>query len=135
MTRQIYLSLGIFACAAIAGGAIIYHRTRAPIACDSTEAADRLHAILQGTLHLDSVFINDVRTVAGGPFATRYDCTAEIAEIQGNTNASAMHWRSLDFTITKPRPSGPSVITARLGAETTLEPRQPGFWQRLFARL
>ncbi len=114
------------------GAAWIAH-SRAAAACPSDESIQGVTEALRDEFHMRSVFINDVRTLSGGPFARRQDCAAEVAPITGLVDASAMRWRAITYTSARPGDAPRSTVTLQLGGATTLDPPPPGFWQRLRA--
>lgn len=125
------LSFG-FAVAALLGAALYAHRN-APPSCTSQDALVRVSAILRDQYHLDSVFMNDVRTVSNGFFGDTYQCSAEVTQIQGNVNASSMPWREVVYRIVYRGRFEPPAITVDLGGAVPLaSPEQP-FWTRLLA--
>lgn len=79
--------------------------------------------------------MNDVETVSGWYLSTRHDCSAEVAEIRGNVNASAMVWRRVHYRIVQQDDAERPVVTVELGNVVPLTPRAPSFWKRLLASL
>lgn len=128
------LAFGIVAAAAAGGLALYVHRD-APPACDSEQALHGVSDILRDQFHLDSLFVNNIATVSGGWFSDRHECSAEVASIRGNVDASAMPWRSIQYQIDRRDKSRRAVISVRLGGDVPLAKPQPSLWERLLARL
>jgi hypothetical protein len=124
-----------FAAAASFGAAALYAHGRAAPACDSEPALDRIYALLHSQLHLDSIFVNDVKALSGGYFSDNRDCSAEVTAIRGNVNASDMPWRSIRFHIVRQDGSQPPAITLNVGDQVPLAEPPPSFWSRLRAYL
>ena len=123
------------ACAALisVGLAVLYlHRSAAP-ACDSELATGRVYDVLRSEFHLDSIFVNDARTISGGFFSNDHNCVAEVTEIRGNVNASNMPWREIRYRIVQQEKSQRPTITVELGSYVPLAPPAPSLWKRLLA--
>jgi hypothetical protein len=128
------LSIGLVALAAV-GALGLYARERASPACDSEPAMDRVSAILRNDDHLDSLLMNNVRTVSGGYFSDSRDCSAEVTQIRGNVDASGMKWRAVQYRIVyRDRSQGPA-ITVQMGGSVPLAAKVPSLWKRLLAHL
>ena len=116
----------VFACA---GGSALYLHGDAPPGCDSEPALRKVTDILREQFHLDGVFVNNVSTVSGGWFSDRHECSAEVAAIRGNVNASDMAWREIRYQIDR------QAITVTLGGDVPLAKPALSLWERLLARL
>jgi hypothetical protein len=81
--------------AAVLGAGVLYAYSVAAPDCRSDLVQDRLLEILREQLQLDSVLINQITTVSGGYLSKEQQCTAQVTQIRGNIDASAMPWRSL----------------------------------------
>jgi hypothetical protein len=134
LTPRVGLRSGLVAFALL-GAAGMYAHSNIPLSCDSEEALRRVTEILRDEYHLDSIFVNNVRTVSGGVFSGSHDCSAEVVEIRGNVNASDMPWRGIRYRIVRqdqpPRPA----ITVELGGYVPLAEPTPSLWTRLLVRL
>lgn len=123
------------AAAALLVGAGMYLHRNAPPACTSDEALGLAYATLRDRFHLESVFLNDIRTLSGGYFSDHYDCSAEVTEIRGNIAASGMPWRAVRYQIAHQEAAPDTVVTVELGGGVPLAPKQKTFWQRVLAYL
>ncbi len=131
MTRMV-LPVAV-ATLASAGLALLYlHRTAAP-ACGSEPAMGKVYEVLRSEFHLDSILVNDVRTISGGFFSNGHNCAAEVTEIRGNINASNMPWREIRYRIVQQETPQRTVITVELGSYVALSPPAPSLWNRLLA--
>jgi hypothetical protein len=121
-------------CGVVAAGGL-YRYVTAPPPCDSEWARDRVIDILRDEFHLTSIFINGIQNLSGGYFANSHDCSAEIADIRGNVDASNMNWREIRYRIVQPADPGSAAITLHLGGPVPLARVGQSFWTRLLARL
>jgi hypothetical protein len=96
---------------------------------------DRVAEILRDEFHLEGVFVNDVQTVSGWYLSDRHDCSAEVAPIRGNINASAMSWRAIRYRIVQQDDARRPVVTVALGEVVPLAGKIPSLWKRLLAYL
>jgi hypothetical protein len=134
MNTRTALAIGVAVIAAIgAAGFGVY--LSAPPTCDNRSTLASVNRILRTDYHLEHVFLNDVSTVSGGLFSDSRVCAAELAEIRGNENASALPWREIRYRIANQGKSQPPVITVELGTEVPLAPPQLSFWRRMLAYL
>jgi hypothetical protein len=118
-----------------AGAAVLYTDRDAPLTCDSDQALTQVSEVLRNEYHLDSTLINGVRTVSGGFFGHSHQCSAEVAQIRGNANASDMPWREVRYQIVRRERSVDSDITVNLGGAVPLAGPPPTLWTRLLAHL
>jgi hypothetical protein len=134
LMRRMTLSIAFVAVALLGAAALYVHRL-APPTCGSELALDRISRILRDDFHLDSIIANNVRTVSGGFFSDSHDCSAEIAEVRGDVDASVMPWREIRYRIVHQDKPPSFGITVELGDRVPLEPQNPSLWQRLLAHL
>jgi len=132
VTVRTILTCGV-AVLALAGG--LFLRGNASPGCDSEPALHRVTDVLRDQFHLDGVFVNNVRTVSGGLFSDRRECSAEVAVIRGNVNASDMPWREIGYRIDRQATSDDPAITVTLGGDVPLAKPVPSLWERLLAYL
>jgi hypothetical protein len=128
------LSIGFIACASLGALALYAHRSAHP-GCDGGPTLDRVAEILRNDFHLDSIFVNDVKTVSGGFFSDSHDCSAQVTEIRGNVNASGMRWREVRYRIGYRDQSQRPIITVEMGDYVPLAGPPPSLWTRLLAYL
>jgi hypothetical protein len=128
------LSIGFVAFASFAAAGLYAHRD-APPTCDSEQALSRVGEVMRDEYHLDSTFLNNIRTVSGGFFSDSHECSAEVTEIRGNVNASDMPWREVRYQIVRREKSEHADITVRLGGAVPLAGPSPSLWARLIAHL
>jgi hypothetical protein len=114
------------------GSAAAYLRSDAAPACGSDAALGQVYAVLRDRFHLDSVFLNDIKPLAGGYFSDRRNCAAEVTEIRGNVAASGMAWRAVRYRIVRRETAPYADVTVSLGDNVPLAPERRSFWQRLF---
>jgi hypothetical protein len=129
----------ILTCGAVAvaliGAVAWYLDSEASPGCASEPALHQVTDQLREQFHLDGVFVNDIRTVAGGWFSHRRACSAQIAVIRGNVNASDMPWREIRYQIEQRASSGNPTITVSLEGTVPLAQPAPSLWERLLAWL
>jgi hypothetical protein len=128
------LSIGLVAFALL-GAFGFYAHERASPACDSEQAMGRVSVILRNDFHLDSLLMNNVRTVSGGYFSDSHDCSAEVTQIRGNVDASGMPWRAIRYRILVRDKAQSPAITVELGGSVPLAAKVPSRWKRLLAYL
>jgi hypothetical protein len=133
LTRNMF-SIGLVAVAA-AGALGLYAHERASPACDSEQAMDRVSTILRNDFHLDSLLMNDVTSVSGGYFSDSRDCSAAVAQIRSNVDASSMAWRAIRYRVVYRDKSRHPVVTVELGGSVPLAAKVPSLWKRLLASL
>lgn len=134
MLRRNALPIG-FVALVLLGIGTFFVRRLAPPGCGSGQALDQVSSILRGEDHLGGVFVNDVETVSGWYLSARHDCSAEVAEIRGNINASGMAWRQIHYQIVQHDDVDRPVVTVELGDAVPLAPRIPSLWKRVLAAL
>jgi hypothetical protein len=134
LKARIILAAGL-ACVASLGAAGFYAARVAAPACDSEPALHAVTGILRDQFHLDGIFLNNINTVSGGFFGGRRECSAEVAAIRGNVNASDIPWRSIRYQIDQPNRSEGPVFAVQLGGDVPLAKQTPSFWERLLAHL
>jgi hypothetical protein len=120
--------------AALGVGGFYAARDAAP-ACDSETALHAATDLLRDRYHLDGIFVNNIGTVSGGWFDRRRECSAEIAAIRGNVNASDMPWRSIHYQIDQRGEAERPVVTVQLGGDVPMAKKTRSFWERLLAHL
>lgn len=122
--------------AVLAGSATAaYLHRNAPPGCGSDTALGQVYAALRDRFHMESVFLNDIRTVSGGWFSDHDECSAEVTEIRGNVAASGMPWRRVRYQIAHLEAAPYAAVTVALGGSVPLAPKAPTFWQRVWAYL
>jgi hypothetical protein len=133
MIRRVVSGIG---CAVLlSAGAFAAHlHSKAPPACGSDEALGQVYAALRDRFHLESIFLNDIRTLSGGWFSAQYDCSAQVTEIRGNIAASGMPWRAVRYQIVRRKTAPYAGVTVSLGGSVPLAPKRPSFWQRVFGQ-
>ena len=118
----------------LGGGSFWLHRLAAP-ACASDRALHAVYEKLHATPEYDSIFLNDVRTEFGGFFSDERTCSAQVAEVRGNTIAADLPWRAIRYRVESQSGSDQPVVTVELGGEVPLAPLRPSWWKRLLAYL
>ncbi len=117
-----------------AGGVQARRNLRA--ACGNDDVLTEVHVVLRDRFRIDHIFINGVRTVSGSMLTGRYECTAQIAEIRGNQDASAMSWRGIRYSSINRHPGAPPAVAVDLESTMPLAPPEPkSLWERLFPSL
>jgi hypothetical protein len=134
VTRRLVLRISIVVFCLV-GAAGLYVFAIATPACRSVQTVGRLYEILRGDYHLDSVMLNNPTTVSGGFFSNEHDCSAEVTQIRGNVNASALPWREIRYQVVQKSGYETPVVTVELGGDVPLAPAAASFWSRLRARL
>jgi hypothetical protein len=132
--KRMALPIGAVAVVSL-GAAALYARGNAPPDCGSERALDSVSAILRDGLHLDGVYMTNIRTLSGGMFSDRRDCVADIAQIRGGENASGMPWQEIRYRIVRQGKSRTPVITAELGDPVPPPQPQPSLWRRILTYL
>jgi len=122
----------VLAAAVIMGGAAAYLRSDAAPACGSDAALGQVYAALRDRFRLESVFLNDIKTLSGGYFSGHRDCAAEVTEIRGNVAASGMAWRAVRYQIVRREAAPYADVTVSLGDSVPLAPERRSLWQRVF---
>ena len=133
-TRRTVLASG-GAILVLAGAAWWYADSTAPADCGSDPALHDVTRVLRDRYHLDGVFVNNIRTEAGGWFSDRRECSAEVAEIRGNVNAADMPWREVRYRIVRAAESEEPEVTVVLGGAVPLAKPTGSWWERLLAWL
>jgi hypothetical protein len=131
MSKQSMVVVAL-AAAGLMGGVLLYEKINAAPSCSSAVVQAGLSAALK-TLNLSSVALNDAKTVSGGVFSTKHECSADVGEIRSGVDASGMHWMRVLYEVTKVATSGAPVITATLAGDVPLAPER-STWERLRAR-
>jgi hypothetical protein len=96
---------------------------------------DKVDAVLRDDYHLDSIFLNNIRTLSGGLFSLSRECSAEVAEIRGNVNAADMPWRELRYRIEEHDRATDPAISVTLGGSVPLARPAPSLWETLLEYL
>jgi hypothetical protein len=130
LASRLLVSIG-FAALASLGAVALYAHARAAPRCDSELALNRVSDILRTEFQLDSVFLNDIRTVSGGWFSVRRECAAQITEIKGNVSASNLPWQDLRYSIAPGPMAEHADIEVKLGGGVPLAAKQKSLWKRL----
>ena len=120
---------------AFAGAGGLYLRSHAAAACDSEPVVREVTDSLRVQFHLDGVFINNIRTLSGGMFGDRHECSAEVASIRGNVNASDMLWREIRYRIDRRENADGPDVAVTLGGDVPLAKPEGSMWERLLAHL
>jgi hypothetical protein len=117
------------------GGGVLYAHRNAPPACGSAPTLDRVTAALRAQSQLTSIVISDVRTLSSGFFGSRYECSADVAEIRSDVTANNMHWHEIKYSSVRPGKSPLTVVSVTIGPEIPLPPQILSWWDRLHAWL
>src|SRR5580692_8634002 len=128
--KRIVLPIGI-AASVLLGAIVLYVHGNAPPNCGSERALDRVSEILRDDFHLDSVLMNNITTISGGLLSDSHDCSAEVAEIRGGVNASAMPWQEIRYRVVQRGRSGPPLVTVELGGNVPLAQPTQSLWRGL----
>jgi len=131
---RLALPIGFVAAASI-GAVVLYVHAVALPTCGSKLALDRISGILHDDFHLTSILTNNVRTLSGWFLSDSRDCSAEVAEVRGDVDASDMSWREMRYRIVHLDQPPSFGITVELGDRVPLEPTRPSLWARLLAHL
>ena len=134
LTVRMALSVS-FAVVASAGAVGLYEYKDAAATCDNKQVMSKVYEILRDEFHIESIFINDIRTISGGLFSDAHLCSAEFAPIRGNVNASDMPWREVRYQIKRQEESEHISVTVKLGGDVPLARPTPSLWSRLFTFL
>ena len=134
LTRRMVLPIGA-GLAIVLGSAGLYAYQGASPSCDSEPALRQVDAVLRESYQLDSIFLNNIRTLSGGVFSGRRECSAEVAAIRGNVNASDMPWREVRYRIEERDKAEAPVISVTLGGDVPLAKPEPTLWERLLGYL
>jgi hypothetical protein len=134
LTTRMTLSIGFIALGLIGAAGLYVFKIATP-ACRSVQTVGRVYEILRDDFHLDSILLNNPTTVSGGFFSADHDCSAEVTQIRGNVNASALPWREIRYHIVHQENSQPPTITVELGGNVPLAPPAASLWERLLAYL
>jgi hypothetical protein len=132
MTRWGRVAIGVLAAAASGGGAVMAHRNLQS-SCGNDDVLSAVHDILRDQFHVDHILMNGVQTISGNVLTGRYECRAQIADIRGNVDASAMNWRGVSYTSVSHDAGTPPQVTAELETGMALAPHDPkSLWDRVF---
>jgi len=134
LASRLLVSIGIAALASLAAAGLYAHSRAAPT-CDSEQALNRLSDILRAEFHLESVFLNDIKSVSGNLFSTRRECSAQVTEIKGNISALDLPWRDLRYSIAPGPTAERADIAVKLGGGVPLAAKQKSLWKRLLGSL
>lgn len=130
---------GIAICGAVvlaAAGAVAWFlNSNAPPGCDNEPAMHKVTDLLRTQAHLDGVFVNNITNLSGGWFSDRRECSAQVALILGNVNASDLPWREIRYQIGRPVGSADPEVTITLGGAVPLAKPAPSLWERVMAWL
>jgi hypothetical protein len=129
---RLILSIGLVALGLIGAIGLYAFKTATP-ACRSVQTIAGVVQILRDQFHLDSIMLNDPTTVSGGFLSDEHDCYAEVVQIRGNVNASALPWRELRYRVVQRSRYATPVVTVELGGNVPLAPPTPSVWERLLA--
>ena len=133
MTARGTLPVAFVAVGVIVAGGVYAKQWAAP-GCDSEAALRQVSDILRQQFQYDSTFVNNVRTVSGGYFSERRECSAEVTQVRGNISASDMPWRDLRYSIAQRDASTPPEMTLQIGGDIPLAPARQSLWIRLFGQ-
>jgi hypothetical protein len=132
MKRWGRVAIGVLAAAASGGGAVLAHHNR-QASCGNDDVLSAVHDILRDRFHVDHILMNGVQTISGNVLTGTYECRAQIADIRGNIDASAMNWRGVHYTSVSHDAGTPPEVTAELEGGMALAPHDPKpLWDRLF---
>ena len=133
MASRVVVSIGFAALVSLTAVTLYAHAHAAPT-CDSEQVLNRVSDILRTEFHLDSVFLNNIRSVSGGLFSVRRECAAQATEIKGNVSASDLPWRDLRYSIAPGRTDERVDVKVKLGdGERLAGPPEP-LWKRLLQK-
>lgn len=132
MTRSGAVTLTVTA-AALLGVMVWNLRRDTPPSCTSEEALNGAYAALHDRYQLDSIFLNNIRTIDGGWFSRQFECSAEVATIRGNEDLVRLQWRSVHYTVMHVEGVPNFAVLADLGGPTPFVRKKPSFWERLIA--
>ena len=130
MSRSGVLIL-IVAVATSVGAAAWYMRLDTPPSCTSEPTLNEVSAVLHDRYQLDSIFLNDIRTVRGGWFSRNFECSAEEASIQGNQNIADLPWRGVHYSVMHLDGAPDFAVVAEVDGPTPFVRQRLSFWQRL----
>ncbi len=134
LSRWMVLTLCPVVCLALASAGLYEYRGTSP-SCDDRRTLDKVDAVLRDDYHLDSIFLNNIRTLSGGLFSLSRECSAEVAEIRGNVNAADMPWRELRYRIEEHDRATDPAISVTLGGSVPLARPAPSLWETLLEYL
>lgn len=130
MTHGASMSIAIMIAVLAAAGTYGF-AYRAP-ACDSDWTLSRVYATLRDQSRLTSIYLNNTENVAGGYFAIRRDCSAQVAEIRGNVSPADTQWRALRYSIAPSPARADPVVTVQLGENQSYIRPSQSLLRRLF---
>jgi hypothetical protein len=123
--------IGLVAVVAIVAVGGYFYFAAAP-SCISNQVQRRASELLRSQFNMDSIFFNDIQEVSGNAFSDRRECTAQVAQIKGNTSPIAMSWRQLRYSIAPGTEPERPDIKVELGASGPYVPPSPTLWERIF---
>ncbi len=126
-----FIILITLAGAAVIGGAMLYEKANAAPSCNSAVVQAGLSEALKA-FHLSSIALNDAKTVSGGVFSDKHECSADAAEIRSGVDAADMHWMRVLYAVTNGALPDKPIVTAQLAGDVPLAPER-SVWQRLHA--
>ena len=132
LTTRIAFGVALVLAVAAAGSNFYMSRWAAPD-CDSEEVLHRMGAALRDQDHLDSIFINNIRTLSGNWFSAARECSADVSSIRGDVAASSMPWREVLYQIAGNDESGKLSVAVTLGDTVPLAGPEESFWDRFLA--
>lgn len=132
MTRRRILMLCLIVVAAL-GVATWVLRRDTPPSCSSEPVLNATYAALHDRYQLNSIFLNDIRTVHGGWFSHRFECEAEVTTIRGNQDLADMPWRSVHYSVLHINGVPDFAVEAELGGPTPFVRQKPSWWQELIS--
>lgn len=132
MTRRGVVTMIVIGAVAIGATAWELHKDNPP-SCTSEQALNAVSTALHDRYELDSIFLNDIRTVRGNWFSSSFDCRAEETVIAGNRNMEDLPWRAVHYKVMHLDGVPNFAVVAELDGPTPFVRDKLSFWQRLFS--
>ncbi len=123
--------IGLVAAAAIVAVGGYFYFAAAP-SCDSDRVQGRASELLRSQFNLDSIFFNNIQEVSGNIFSDRRECTAQVAQIKGNTPPMSMSWRQLRYSVAPGTEPEQPDLKIDLGPGGPYVPPPPTLWESIY---